>query len=218
MQAPADAGAIQDLSRPAVEPAAAVDRKRACPTIRKWPGRITAAEPPYPGTAVGKSDSAAPLLAMGSASKGLGAAGRRQNHSRDTMLPHNAGMEPASGIACKRLRRQSRSQNARKGQTGVHLYYISFKRKPATLEPNTSFRQRENPSRLFREASATAPPRTIGCQAFLFKTAHFVAAAFDRTADTPRRDLGRHGSATTLCAAQKVVLQIYNPKIDSLTE
>lgn len=106
------------------------------------------------GPAVGKSDSAAPLLAMGSASKGLGAAGWRQNHSRDTTFPHNAGMEPASGIACKRPRRQSRFQNARKGQIELHLYYISFKRKPATLEPNTSLRQRENPSRLFREASA----------------------------------------------------------------
>ena len=103
---------------------------------------------------VGKSDSAAPLLAMGSGSKGLGAAGRKQNHSRDTMLPHNAGMEPASGITCNRLRRQGRFQNARKGQIEVHLYYISFKRKPATLEPNTSLRQRENPSRLFHEASA----------------------------------------------------------------
>lgn len=158
MQAPANADAIQNLPRPAVEPATAVDRKRACQTIRKWPGRITAAEPPYPGTAVGKSDSTAPLLAVGSASKGLGAAGWRQNHSRDTMLPHNAGMEPASGIACNRLRRQGRFQNARKGQIEVHLYYISFKRKPATLEPNTSLRQRENPSRLFREASATGIP------------------------------------------------------------
>lgn len=154
MQAPANAGAIQDLPRPAVVPATAVDRKRACQTIREWPGRITAAEPPYPGTQVGKSDSAAPLLAMGSGSKGLGAAGRKQNHSRDTMLPHNAGMEPASGITCNRLRRQGRFQNARKGQIEIHLYYISFKRKPATLEPNTSLRQRENPSRLFREASA----------------------------------------------------------------
>lgn len=168
---------------------------------------------------VGKSDSAAPLLAMGSGSKGLGAAGRKQNHSRDTMLPHNAGMEPASGITCNRLRRQGRFQNARKGQIEVHLYYISFKRKPATLEPNTSLRQRENPSRLFREASAIGiPPRTNGCQAFLFKATHFVAAAFDRTADAPRRDLGRHGSATTLSTLQISVLQIYNPKIDSLTE
>ena len=136
MQAPANAGAIQDLPRPAVVPATAVDRKRACQTIREWPGRITAAEPPYPGTRSWQKRFGRPTPGDGG-SKGLGAAGRKQNHSRDTMLPHNAGMEPASGITCNRLRRQGRFQNARKGQIEVHLYYISFKRKPATLEPNT---------------------------------------------------------------------------------
>lgn len=154
MQAPADAGAIQDLPRPAVVPATAVDRKRAARQYGNGPEGLPPRSRLIREPEVGKSDSAAPLLAMGSGSKGLGAAGRKQNHSRDTMLPHNAGMEPASGITCNRLRRQGRFQNARKGQIEVHLYYISFTRKPATLEPNTSLRQRENPSRLFREASA----------------------------------------------------------------
>gem|GEM_PF-5842130 len=155
MQAPADAGAIQDLPRPAVVPATAVDRKRACQTIREWPGRITAAEPPYPGTRSWQKRFGRPTPGDGQRFKGA----RSCRAETEPLTRHNATAQCRNGARLRHYMQQTaqarpfpkRSQRTNKRYT---YYYISFKRKPATLEPNTSLRQRENPSRLFREASA----------------------------------------------------------------
>ncbi len=155
MQAPANAGAIQDLPRPAVVPATAVDRKRACQTIREWPGRITAAEPPYPGTRSWQKRFGRPTPGDGQRFKGA----RSCRAETEPLTRHNATAQCRNGARLRHYMQQTaqarpfpkRSQRTNKRYT---YYYISFKRKPATLEPNTSLRQRENPSRLFREASA----------------------------------------------------------------
>lgn len=83
---------------------------------------------------VGKSDSAAPLLAMGSRARSCRA-------ETEPLTRHNATAQCRNGARLRHYMQQTAQarpfQNARKGQIEVHLYYISFKRKPATLEPNT---------------------------------------------------------------------------------
>lgn len=155
MQAPADAGAIQDLPRPAVVPATAVDRKRACQTIREWPGRITAAEPPYPGTRSWQKRFGRPTPGDGQRFKGA----RSCRAETEPLTRHNATAQCRNGARLRHYMQQTAQarpfpKRSQRTNRGTPIYYISFKRKPATLEPNTSLRQRENPSRLFREASA----------------------------------------------------------------
>lgn len=155
MQAPANAGAIQDLPRPAVVPATAVDRKRTCQTIREWPGRITAAEPPYPGTRSWQKRFGRPTPGDGQRFKGA----RSCRAETEPLTQHNATAQCRNGARLRHYMQQTAQarpfpKRSQRTNRGTPIYYISFKRKPATLEPNTSLRQRENPSRLFREASA----------------------------------------------------------------
>lgn len=103
MQAPANAGAIQDLPRPAVVPATAVDRKRTCQTIREWPGRITAAEPPYPGTRSWQKRFGRPTPGDGQRFKGA----RSCRAETEPLTRHNATAQCRNGARLRHYMQQT---------------------------------------------------------------------------------------------------------------